>query len=75
MCRYRHNHDFRHSFAVNTLIDWHRAGVDVQRHLPILSAYLGHRVPANTFWYLEAAPELLGLVAARVETSWEVVAP
>jgi integrase/recombinase XerD len=66
-------YDFRHTFAVNTLIDWHRAGVDVQSNLPVLSAYLGHRVPANTFWYLEAAPELLGLVAARVETSWKEV--
>jgi integrase/recombinase XerD len=64
-------YDLRHSFAVQTLIDWHRAGIDVQRRLPVLSAYLGHLVPANTYWYLEAAPELLALVARRVAPSFE----
>jgi hypothetical protein len=33
--------------------------------LPVLSAYLGHLAPANTYWYFEAAPELLEAVAAR----------
>jgi len=28
-------------------------------------------VPANTYWYLEAAPELLAIVAARVGTYLE----
>lgn len=64
-------YDLRHSFAVHTLIDWHRAGLDVQRKLPALSAYLGHLVPANTYWYLEASPELLGLVARRLAASFE----
>jgi hypothetical protein len=27
--------------------------------LPLLSAYLGHREPKYTYWYLHAAPELL----------------
>jgi integrase/recombinase XerD len=64
-------YDLRHGFAVKTLIDWHRRGLDVQRQLPVLSAYLGHLVPANTYWYLEAAPELLAIVAARVGTYLE----
>jgi integrase/recombinase XerD len=59
-------YDFRHRFAVQTLFDWHRAGVDVGRQLPVLSAYLGHLAPANTYWYLEATPELFELVAARL---------
>jgi integrase/recombinase XerD len=63
--------DLRHGFAVNTLLDWHRDGVDVQRQLPVLSAYLGHLRPSNTYWYLEAAPELMALVANRLEQSWE----
>ena len=29
-------------------------------------------VPGNTYWYLSAAPELLGLAAARLEGSSEV---
>lgn len=64
-------YDLRHSFAVRTLVDWHRAGVDVQRQLPVLSAYLGHLVPAHTYWYLEASPELLAIVAERVAPCFE----
>jgi integrase/recombinase XerD len=60
-------HDFRHGFAVATLLDWYRAGVDVQARLPLLSAFLGHVDPASTYWYLEATPELLALAAARQE--------
>ena len=35
-------HDFRHRFAVETLLRWYRAGEDVERRLPVLSTYLGH---------------------------------
>jgi hypothetical protein len=35
--------------------------------LPVLSTYLGHVEPANTYWYLSAVPELMQLVAARLE--------
>ena len=52
-------HDLRHTFAVNTLLDWYRDGGDVAARLPLLSTYLGHVEPANTYWYLQAAPELL----------------
>lgn len=62
-------HDLRHSFAVRTLLDWYRAGVDVQPRLPLLSTYLGHVHPKDTYWYLEAAPELLELAAKRLERS------
>jgi len=44
-------HDLRHSFAVRTLIDWHRCGLDVAGRLPMLSTYLGHVNPAGTYWY------------------------
>jgi integrase len=63
--------DLRHSFAVSTLLAWHRAGVDVQRQLPVLSAFLGHNEPAATYWYLQAIPELMGLVADRIEQVWQ----
>jgi integrase len=59
-------HDMRHSFAVTTLISWYRDGGDVAARLPLLSAYLGHTEPGSTCWYLEAAPELLTLAAARL---------
>jgi integrase len=60
-------HDLRHSFAVHTLIDWHRDSIDVAAGLPLLSTYLGHVEPANTYWYLSAVPELMQLAAARLE--------
>lgn len=60
-------HDLRHSFAVNTLIGWHRSGENVEARLPALSTYLGHRDPRSTYWYLSAAPELLALAARRIE--------
>jgi integrase len=61
-------HDIRHTFAVRTLIEWYRDGQDVQARLPRLSAVLGHQNPVSTYWYLSAAPELLSLAAARLET-------
>lgn len=62
-------HDLRHSFAVRTVIDWHRAGIDVQPRLLWLSTYLGHVEPSDTYRYLTAAPELLALAAKRLETT------
>jgi len=60
-------HDLRHSFAVRTLVDWHRSGVDAAGRMAVLSGYLGHVNPAGTYWYLSASPELMGLAAARLE--------
>lgn len=61
-------HDLRHTFAVNTLLDWYRDGGDVAARLPLLSTYLGHTEPANTYWYLQAAPELLAEAVRRLNT-------
>ena len=63
--------DLRHSFAVATVIRWHRTGQDVQALLPALSAQLGHVDPASTYWYLTAVPELLALVSERVQAARE----
>ncbi|GCE45129.1 mobile element protein [Rhodococcus wratislaviensis] len=66
-------HDLRHTFAVRTLLEWYRAGVDVEAQLQTLSTYLGHRDPRSTYWYFSAQPELLALAAARLELSREVM--
>ncbi|MHB8506560.1 MAG: tyrosine-type recombinase/integrase [Acidimicrobiales bacterium] len=60
-------HDLRHRFAVQTLLGWYRAGVDVQANMPLLSTFLGHSNPENTYWYLSAVPELLFLASGRLE--------
>lgn len=65
-CRPR-PHSLRHSFAVHTVLDAYRSGTDVQAMLPLLSTYLGHVEPSNTYWYLSAAPELLALAGQRLE--------
>jgi integrase len=65
-CRPR-PHDLRHTFAVNTILDAYRSGDDVQATLPQLSTYLGHVHPGSTYWYLQAAPELLALAGQRLE--------
>lgn len=68
-------HDLRHTFAVTTLVEWYRAGVDVTAKMALLSTYLGHREPSSTYWYLSAAPELLALAAGRLEAAAPDVAP
>ncbi len=60
-------HDLRHTFAVRRLLAWYREGADVRARLPELSVYLGHVRPEDTYWYLSAIPELLGIAARRFE--------
>jgi integrase len=64
-------HDFRHRFAVETLLRWYRNGEDPKRRLPILSTYLGHAHVTDTYWYLTGTPELLGAACKRLEKRWE----
>ncbi len=64
-------HDLRHTFAVHTILDWYRAGLDVEARLPLLSTYLGHFEPSGTYWYLSAAPELMALAGQRLEHALE----
>jgi integrase len=65
-CRPR-AHDLRHTFAVNTVLDAYRAGVDIPPRLALLCTYLGHVNPGSTYWYLQAAPELLAVAAGHLE--------
>ena len=62
--------DLRHSFAVDTLIRWQHSGLSVDEHIATLSTYLGHVSPADTYWYLSASPELMGLAAGRLHTRY-----
>lgn len=62
-------HDLRHTFAVNVLIGWYEAGLDVAARLPVLSAFLGHSSPEATYWYLQATPQLLALAAQRLDAA------
>lgn len=59
-------HAFRHSFAVNRVTTWYRQGADVQRLLPVLSTYLGHKNLTSTQVYLSMTPELLQEASLRL---------
>lgn len=63
-------HDFRHRFAVRTLVEWYRSNEDIERRLPVLSTFLGHGHVADTYWYLSVEPELMGLATHRLELRW-----
>ena len=65
-------HDFRHRFAIRTLLDWYRQGKNVEQQLPVLSTYLGHACVRDTYWYLSACPELMEEAARRLDRRWEV---
>lgn len=60
-------HDFRHRFAVRVLVGAYRSGADVAARMNVLSTYLGHSEPKNTYWYLSAIPELMALAATRLD--------
>lgn len=69
-------HDFRHSCAVNALIRWYRAGVDVRTKLPFLAAYLGHVSIISTYRYLHFVEPLRALASSRFSDSYgELVVP
>jgi hypothetical protein len=52
-------------------VGWYRAGLNVEQHLPELSAYLGHAHVNDTYWYISAVPELLQLATLRMESKEE----
>lgn len=63
-------HDMRHGLMLRTLLGWYRDGDDVAARLPLLSTFVGHVDPKSSYWYFEAAPELLALAAQRLERTW-----
>jgi integrase len=64
-------HDFRHRFAIRTLLGWYREGIDVEQRLPALSTYLGHDCVRDTYWYLSGCPELMEEAMRRLDRRWE----
>ena len=51
-------HSLRHSFAVGTLLKIKQRGESAQKALPVLAAYMGHRVYIYTSVYLRVADAL-----------------
>lgn len=65
--RMPHIHDLRHRMVVRRIQSWHAQGMDVDRKMAVLAAYLGHVLVADVYWYLSAVPELMSIVADRFE--------
>jgi integrase/recombinase XerD len=53
-----HIHDLRHSFVVNRMLQWYRAGINPQDELPFLATYLGHRDIHSTLVYITLTQNL-----------------
>lgn len=60
-------HSLRHTFAVRALQACPDGRDAITRHMVALSTYLGHTKVADTYWYLEAVPELMVDIADRCE--------
>jgi integrase len=67
--RWPRPHDLRHTFAVNTLVDWYRSGLEINSKMYLLSTYLGHTNPTHTYWYLSSTLSLLTLATNRLEAA------
>jgi integrase len=64
-------HDFRHRFAVETLVRCYQRGARVEHGLSLLSTYLGHAQVSHTYWYLSCSPRLMGAARGRLESRWK----
>ena len=56
-------HSLRHTFAVRALETCPDGRDRITKHMLALSTYLGHSKVADTYWYLEATPDLMSNIA------------
>ena len=60
-------HDLRHTFAVHSLVEMSKNGVDLYTALPILSVFLGHRDIRITEQYVRFTQELFPDIISQSE--------
>ncbi|MEY9120683.1 integrase [Bradyrhizobium yuanmingense] len=60
-------HDLRHTFIYRRLMLWQTEGADIDNAMLALSTYVGHVNLGDTYWYLQAVPELMALAGGRFE--------
>lgn len=61
-------HSLRHTFAVRALETCPDGRECITKHMLALSTYLGHAKVTDTYWYLQATPELMSTIAERCES-------
>lgn len=60
-------HDLRHSFICHRLMLWQANGDNLGNAMMALSTYVGHVNAGDTYWYLQAVPELMAIAGDRFE--------
>lgn len=60
-------HSLRHTFAVRALEACPDDRDGITKHMVALSTYLGHGKVSDTYWYLQATPDLMRNIAERCE--------
>jgi len=60
-------HDLRHTFICRRLMLSQKDGTDVGNAMMALSTYVGHVRLSNTYWYIEAVPELMMIASDRFD--------
>jgi integrase len=60
-------HSLRHTFAVRALQACPDGREAITQNMLSLSTYLGHGKVADTYWYLQAVPDLMSEIADRCE--------
>ncbi|GHH25358.1 putative integrase/recombinase y4rB [Sphingomonas glacialis] len=60
-------HDLRHSFICRRLMLWQQNGADIGNAMMALSTYVGHVNLGDTYWYLQAVPDLMAIAGSRFE--------
>ena len=68
-------HEIRHTFAVNRLEAWYRAGEDLNAKLPLLATYLGHQGMVGTQAYLQLTQTLFTELAKGLDAAYGHVIP
>lgn len=63
-------YDFRHTFATRTIRIWLEQEADVNAKLFLLSTYMGHIHPEDTYWYLSSTPELMEFSSHKYESMY-----
>lgn len=60
-------HDLRHSFICRRLMLWQADGDNLGNAMMALATYVGHINVGDTYWYLQAVPELMTTAGDRFE--------
>jgi integrase len=74
---YKHHrlHDLRHTFIVRSVLSAYEKGIDADRAVLALSAYVGHARVADTYWYFTGIPELMNIAAERFRSYTQEARP